>query len=42
MTNSPPSGWKAATIVLAAVLAVVLIFIVVIASGLMKLGLSLL
>jgi hypothetical protein len=42
MTNRPSSGWKAATIVLASILAAVLICMVIIASGLMKLGLSLL
>jgi hypothetical protein len=42
MTDMPPSAWKAATFVLAAILVTVVICLVLLASGLMKLGLSLL
>ena len=42
MTELPPSAWKATTFVLAAILVTVVIFFVLLASGLMKLGLSLL
>jgi hypothetical protein len=42
MTEIPPSAWKAATFVLAAILVTVVICLILIASGLMKLGLSLL
>jgi hypothetical protein len=42
MTHMRPSAWKVATIVLAAILVTVVICLVFIASGLMKLGLSIL
>jgi hypothetical protein len=42
MTSSSPSAWKAVAVVLAAILAAVMICLLVLSSGLMKLGLSLL
>jgi hypothetical protein len=42
MTDMPPSAWKVATILLATILVTVVICLVLIASGLMKLGLSIL
>jgi hypothetical protein len=42
MTDMPPSAWKIATIVLAAILVTVVVCLILIASGLMKLGLSIL
>ena len=42
MTDMLPSAWKAATFVLAAILVTVVICLVLLASGLMKLGLSIL
>jgi hypothetical protein len=42
MTDMPPSAWKVATILLATILVTVVICLVLIASDLMKLGLSIL
>jgi hypothetical protein len=42
MTDMPPSAWKVATIVLAAILVTVVVCLILITSGLMKLGLSIL
>jgi hypothetical protein len=42
MTHMRPSAWKVATIVLAALLVTVVICLILITSGLMKLGLSIL